>query len=89
MLRVGEGNTGIVFHGEFLSDPYEGGDWAGRGKKRHYVDINCMDAADPDKRPLATVEELQKAIPEIDWVKGHSGQLLTEEQAEKLDGLFG
>lgn len=71
MLRVGEGNTGIVFYGEFTSDPYQGGDWAGKGKVRHYVDITCDDALDPELRPYATIEDLEEAIPEIDWRKGH------------------
>ena len=34
--------------------------------------------------PYATIEELEETIPEIDWRKGHSGQLLTEEQDEKI-----
>ena len=84
MLRVGEGNTGIVFHGEFISDPYVGGDWAGKGKVRHYVDIDCNDAVDPDGIPMATTAELEDIVPEIDWQKGHSGQLLTNEQADKI-----
>lgn len=84
MLRVGEGNTGIVFYGEFTSNPYQGGDWAGKGKVRQYVDLTCKDALDPDLRPYATIEELEEAIPEIDWRKGHSGQLLTYEQVEKI-----
>ena len=88
MVRVGEGNTGIVFLGQFLSEPYEGEDWAGKGKKRHYVDIECVFATDPEERPLLTIDELQAILPEIDWIKGHSGQLLTEEQAEKLDELW-
>ena len=88
MLRVGEGNTGIVFSGEFTSDPYQGGDWAGKGKIRHYVDITCEDALDPELRPYATIEELEEAIPEIDWRKGHSGQLLTEEQADKIGEII-
>ena len=88
MLRVGEGNTGIVFYGEFTSDPYQGGDWAGKGKIRHYVDITCEDALDPELRPYATIEELEEAIPEIDWMKGHSGQLLTEEQADKIGEII-
>lgn len=88
MVRVGDGNTGVVYLGEFLSEPYEGEDWAGMGKKRYYVDIDCMYATHPDERPLLTTEELQAAIPEIDWTKGHSGQLLTDEQAEKLNNLW-
>lgn len=88
MVRVGEGNTGIVFLGEFLSEPYEGDDWAGKGKKRHYVDIDCMYATHPDERPLLTIEQLQAALPDIDWTKGHSGELLTDEQADILDSLW-
>ena len=88
MVRVGEGNTGIVFLGEFLSEPYEGEDWAGKGKKRYYVDIDCIYATDPDERPLLTIEELRVVLPEIDWIKGHSGQLLSDEQAEKLNNLW-
>ena len=34
------------------------------------------------------IEELQNAIPEFDWVKGHSGQLLTKEEEDILDELF-
>ena len=55
---------------------------------RHYVDITCEDALAPDLRPYATIEELEEAIPEIDWRKGHSGQLLTEEQAEKIGQII-
>lgn len=35
------------------------------------------------------LEKLQKAIPEYDWTKGHSGELLQEDVAEKLSDLFG
>jgi len=87
MLRVGEGNTGIVFRGTFTSEPYEGDDWAGKGKKRYYMDMNCFDAAAPDTVHITT-EELAQAITDIDWEKGHSGQLLTDEQADKLDELW-
>jgi hypothetical protein len=31
---------------------------------------------------------LEKEIPEIDWRKGHSGQLLTEDVADKLNELW-
>ena len=42
----------------------------------------------PDRCPLLTSEELAKEIPEFVWDKGHSGQLLTEEQADKLNMLW-
>ena len=87
MMRVGEGNTGIVFRGVFTSEPYEGEDWAGKGKKRYYMDMNCFDLAAPDTVHISTLE-LAQAIPDIDWEKGHSGQLLTDEQAEKIEELW-
>ncbi len=88
MLRTGEGNTGIVWRGVFTSDPYSGRDWAGTSRQRYYVDIECMEAAHPDHRPHMTILELQNAIPDIDWNRGHSGELLTEEQSRKLDELW-
>lgn len=88
MVRVGEGNTGVVFRGLFTSDPYEDEDWAGTDKKRFYVDIEACDCADPDKPAHITMEELYKAIPDIEWDHGHSGVLLTDEQAGKLDELW-
>ena len=88
MVRVGDGPNGVVFHGIFLSEPYEDDDWAGTDKKRHYVDITIDDPCDPDE-PCFTVEQLEAALPEIEWRKGHSGQLLTEEQAERFWDTFG
>ncbi len=88
MLRTGEGNTGIVWRGIFTSEPYQSHDWAGTSKKRYYVDIECMDATHPDERPHMTIPELQAAVPDIDWTRGHSGELLTPAQANTLDALW-
>lgn len=88
MVRVGEGPNGVVFHGEFLSEPWEGKDWAGTAKKRYYVDISVEHPCDPDQ-PCITVEELETAIPEIEWRRGHSGEKLTEEQEFKINQLLG
>ena len=83
MVRVGEGPNGVVYHGEFLSEPYEGDDWADTAMKRHYVDISIEHPCDPD-HPMITIDQLEAILPEIEWRKGHSGELLTEEQAEKF-----
>lgn len=88
MERLGDEGRGIVFRGQFTSDPYLGEDWAGTSKKRYYVDIDCFDASPADGQPHITVEELKSILPEINWDKGHSGQLLTEGQAQKLDELW-
>ncbi len=87
MVRVGDGPNGIVFHGQFLSKPYEGDDWAGTAKKRHYVDISIEHPCDPDS-PMISIEQLEAILPEIDWQKGHSGEMLTEEQEQKLWETF-
>ncbi len=47
MLRSGDDKAGIVFQGQFLSDPYPGDDWAGTEKRRMYVDMICTDAIEP------------------------------------------
>lgn len=88
MLRVGEGDTGLMFRGEFLSPPYEDEDWAGRGIPRHYVDINCLEPVSPDSKPHVTTAMLQEAMPEVEWNKGHSGVLLSLAQAKTLDRLW-
>lgn len=88
MERLGDEGRGIVFRGQFTSDPYLGEDWAGTSKKRYYVDIDCFDASPADGQPHITVEELKSILPEINWDKCHSGQLLTEGQAQKLDELW-
>jgi len=87
MIRVGDGPKGVVYYGHFLSDPYEEDDWAGTSKKRHYVDISIELFTDPDE-PLISIEQLNAILPEVEWGRGHSGQLLTEEQAQKLHEAF-
>ena len=67
MLRTGDDKAGIVFHGVFNSEPYEGKDWAGqKGKTRRYMDMDCYDCVPADKQPPITIEILEKAIPNID-----------------------
>lgn len=38
--------------------------------------------------PIISTEQLQKAIPDFEWRRGHSGTLLTEDQAQRLEKLF-
>ncbi len=83
MVRVGEGPNGMVYHGRFLSEPYEGDDWAGTAKKRRYVDITIEHPCDPDE-PMISIEQLETALLEIEWRKGHSGERLTEEQEKRF-----
>ena len=88
MMRVGDDKAGIVFNGQFISDPYPADDWAGSTKRRMYVDMVCMNPAEPGAKPSISLEKLQKEIPAFEWSKGHSGILLPTEVAEKLHDLF-
>ena len=88
MMRTGDEKAGIVFNGQFISDPYPADDWAGSTKRRMYVDMVCMSPMEPEKIPLVTLEKLQEAIPEYDWSEGHSGALLPKEIAMEMDELW-
>ena len=88
MMRVGDDKAGLVFNGQFISDPYPADDWAGSTKRRMYVDMICSNPTEPGEKPLHSLEKLQEAIPEFDWSKGHSGVLLSEEVTSKLEELF-
>ena len=88
MLRTGDDKAGIVFRGVFTSDPYPGEDWAGNGKKRYYMDMDCYDCVPADEQSAIGIEELEKAVPGIDWRRGHSGELLSSEDADRSNELW-
>lgn len=88
LVRVGNGNTGIVMSGVFDSHPYEAGDWSGKGRRVFYMDMLPNVILDPDDAPMITTEELQKAIPSFDWTGGHSGRLLSQEDAQQLETIW-
>lgn len=88
MMRSGDDKAGIVFGGQFISDPYPGDDWAGSNKRRMYVDLICMAHADCEENPAISVDKLSATIPDFDWTKGHSGVLLPNEITEKLLELW-
>lgn len=87
MMRVGDDKAGIVFSGQFISDPYPGDDWAGTTKRRMYVDMIITNSVEPGAVPRVSLEKLQETIPEFDWAKGHSGALLPEDVVAKLDEM--
>lgn len=87
MMRVGDDKAGIVFDGQFISDPYPGDDWAGTTKRRMYVDMIVTNSVEPGAMPRVSLEKLQEAIPEFEWAKGHSGMLLSEDIVTKLDEM--
>jgi hypothetical protein len=66
-------------------DPYPADDWAGSSKRRMFVDMICTNSTEPGAKPSITLGRLQESIPEFEWQKGHSGVLLPEGVAAKLD----
>lgn len=88
MVKVGEGKTGIVMAGTFVSPPYEDEDWSGHGRRTFYVDLDIEEQVDPDKVDIITTEELYKEMPDFEWKGGHSGRLLDETSAEKLEIMW-
>lgn len=88
MLRTGDDKAGIVFRGVFTSEPYKGEDWAGKGRERYYMDMECYDCVPADEQSPVGIDVLEKNIPSINWRRGHSGELLSEDDAEKLNDLF-
>ena len=85
LIRCGEGKTGLVMSGIFDSNPYQAGDWSGKGRKVFYMDMTPNFIVNPEEAEIITTKQLQETIPSFDWSGGHSGRLLTEEQARQLE----
>ena len=88
MVRVGEGKTGVVMSGYFSSNPYKGKDWSGKGRQTFYMDMQPDYIFHPENTDILTTEQLTAAIPDFNWTGGHSGRMLTDEQAEQLENLW-
>lgn len=89
MLKVGNGNTGIVMYGTIVSQPYKDKDWSGQGRDVRYVRMNPECMIHPNKsQMMITTQMLTKAIPDFNWLQGHSGEKLNEQQATMLNTLW-
>lgn len=88
MLKVGNGNTGIVMSGIIVSLPYKDEDWSGKGRDVRYVRMvpDCM--VHPDKTEIVTTQVLDTEMPGVCWNEGHSGVMLDSIQAKKFDELW-
>ena len=88
MIRTGDDRAGIVMNGQIISDPYPVESLSGDFDHAMCVDVVCMNVVEPGGEPHISLKELQTAIPEFDWEKGQSGELLTGEVAKKLAALW-
>lgn len=88
LVRCGEGRTGVVMSGVFTSNPYQAGDWSGRGRVTFYMEMLPNVILDPNVAPMISTDELRGAIPDFEWGGGHSGRLLSREDSKKLEALW-
>ena len=88
LLRVGEGNTGIVAGGSIISDAYQADDWSGKDRVVFYNDIAPDFILHPDRCPILTTARLTKAMPDFEWNGGHSGVVLPPDYAKILNEMW-
>ncbi len=87
MVQVGQEVNGIVWGGFLGGFPYQYENEDGTMSSAHFFETTIMYMHRIEKTGILTADRLQEAIPEVDWLHGHSGELLSVESAEKL-GLF-
>lgn len=87
-VKLGYGQTGIVASGYVIGEPYEGEDWSGKGRETYYVNFEPDVMLNPDTLPILSTQTLSEKIPDFEWNKGHSGMVLSSEQAKKLEKLW-
>ena len=86
MIRTGEGANGVVMRGTIIGTPYSDEDWSGKGRKVYYIRMSLSNMIHPERTPLLlTTDELTQAIPDFNWKGGHSGEILSDAQADKLE----
>ncbi len=89
MIRTGGEKNGVVMRGTFIGTPYQDEDWSGQGRKVFYIRMSLTHMIHPDKSPaLLTVEKLNEEIPGFNWSNGHSGEMLSQNQASLLEKLW-
>ena len=89
LLKVGQyGQTGIIAFGFISSNPYTGSDWRGKKQIIHYVNLDPYVMLNPDALPILSTERVQAEMPDFDVTGGHSGVVLTDSYAEKLNLLW-
>lgn len=87
MMQVGQNVNGIVWGGFLGGFPYQYEKEDGSLTRSRFVQTDVEYMHRIEKTGLMTADRLIQAVPEVDWLHGHSGELLPVESAEKL-GLF-
>lgn len=88
MMMVGQKHNGIVWGVFFDGYPYQYEDENGNPLKSVFFKTDVMYMHRIGNTNILSAEKLTKAIPEVDWLHGHSGEILSVECAEKLGLLL-
>lgn len=89
LVKCGDGKTGIVMKGFFISDPYEADDWSGKKRQVHYMDMRPTFMVHPQSPyGILSCEVLSDAMPDFQWDGGHSGRKLPEYHVPTLDRMW-
>jgi hypothetical protein len=89
MIRTGDGANGVVMRDTIIGTPYPDEDWSGKGRKVYYIRMSLTNMIHPERTPLLlTTDELTEAIPDFNWKEGHSGEILSNTQADKLEEVW-
>lgn len=88
MMLVGQEVNGIVWGGFLGGMPFQFEDEKGNLSRSRYIEMTTMYMHRIENTGMLTAEKLIEAIPEVDWLHGHSGELISIESAEKLGLLL-
>lgn len=88
MLRVGDEYAGITMAGTVIEEAEPDGDRKNEGQQGYNIKVQPDTMVDTESVPFLSLEKLQREIPDFDWGEGHSGRVLSDEQARKLEVLW-
>ena len=80
--------TGIVGVGHFTTEPYEGEDWSGQGRKTFYMGMEWDTVINPASDSVLATGKLIEAIPEVFWTRGKAGVEVSPAIADKIFNLW-
>lgn len=87
MVQVGQEVNGIVWGGFLGGYPYQYEKKDGTLLPDRFFETTIQYMHRIEHTGILTIDRLQNIVPEVDWLNGHSGEILSVEKAEKL-GLF-
>ena len=88
MMQVGQEQNGIVWGGFLNGAPFQYENENGKLTRTRFIECTVMYMHRLEKTNILSADHLMKEIPEVDWLHGHAGELLSIEVAEKLGLLL-